>query len=175
MKDVFSFRSLDFMDVPLVHRWFNLPHVQRFYSLRQWTEQEVVGKLEPYITGKQPVTGFIAMMNDIPIGYVQKYKVSDYPWPTLDLPGQIASNAAGMDLFIGDETLIGMGVGGKLIRSFLDEHIWPYFQYCIVDPDINNVAAIRCYENLHFQELVIIDSKDAVDNTVTLKLMILEQ
>ena len=92
-------------------RWFNTPHVQKFYSLRPWTEDEVLVKLTPYISGDKPVSGFIVSLDENPIGYLQSYKVSDYPWPNQNLPEEIVKTAVGMDLFIGDEDFLGKGLG----------------------------------------------------------------
>lgn len=47
-----------------MYLWFNMPHIQQFYSLRSWTEDEVLEKLKPYILGEKPVTGFIIIVND---------------------------------------------------------------------------------------------------------------
>lgn len=175
MKNKFSFTPLSLSDVPLMHQWFNLPHVQKSYSLRKWTETEVLDKLKPYINGDKPVLGFIILMNEKPIGYVQQYKISDYPWPNQNLPEEILNNAAGMDLFIGDERLIGKGIGGQIVQAFIENKIWPEFQYCVVDPDIKNIAAIRCYEKLNFRNHAIIETKDALDQPATLRLMMLKR
>lgn len=168
----FTFRQLALSDIPLMYHWFNLLHVQQFYSLRQWTEDEVLKKLEPYIVGAKPVTGFIILMNDRPIGYIQKYPVRDFPWQDHNFTEEIVQNAAGIDLFIGEESLIGKGIGHELIQSFLEQYIWPVYQYCIVDPDLHNQAAIRCYQRLNFKEHAIVDNNDALVRPVKLKLMI---
>lgn len=175
MKNKFTFKPLSISDVTLMCQWFNLPHIQKFYSLRQWTEDQVLEKLKPYITGYKPVLGLIVLMNEKPIGYVQQYKISDYPWPNQNLPQAIIDNAAGMDLFIGDEGLIGRGIGSQIINEFIKSKIWSQFQYCIVDPDINNIAAIKCYGKLNFQSHSVIDSEDALGRPVKLNLMILKR
>ena len=156
-----TFKPLEFSDIPTIHQWFNKPHVQAFYSLKHWTEQEVFAKLKPYILSEKPVKGFIIVMNQQPIGYIQYYKVKDY-----------AEHAAGMDLFIGEEPFVGKGLGSKTIKEFLDVIIWPQFQYCIVDPDVRNTAAIRCYEKLNFKEHAVIESENALGHATQLKLMI---
>lgn len=167
-----TFKPLAFSDIPIMHQWFNKPHVQAFYSLRQWIEQEVLEKLKPYILSDNPVNGFIILINQQPIGYVQYYNVKDYPWNNQNLSEDIIEHAAGMDLFIGEERFIGKGLGGEIIKNFLDAMIWPQFQYCIVDPDVNNTAAIRCYEKLHFKEHAIIEAENALKYVTRLKLMI---
>ena len=175
MINKFIFRSLPFSDMPLMHRWFNLPHIQKFYSLRRWTESEVLDKFTPYINGNKPVSGFIAMMNEKPIGYVQQYKISHYPWTNQNLSVEIINAAAGMDVFISDITSVRKGIGSLMVRTFIENQIWPEFCYCIVDPDIRNIAAIRCYKKLNFQEHAVIETTDAVGQTVMLKLMLLKR
>jgi len=175
MKNKLAFKSLSVADVPLMYQWFNLPHVQKFYSLRQWTENQVLEKLIPYITGDKPVSGFIVLLNEKPIGYVQQYKISDYLWPNHNLSQAIIDNAAGVDLFIGEEEACGKGIGSQIINEFIERKIWPQFQYCIVDPDIKNIAAIKCYEKLKFQSHAVIDSEDALGQPVKLNVMILKR
>ncbi len=175
MKNKFTFKPLSFADMSLMYQWFNLPHVQKFYSLRQWTEDQVLEKLKTYLTGDKPVSGFIVLMNEKPIGYVQQYKIADYPWPNQNLSQEIIDKAAGMDLFIGDEDACGKGIGSQIINEFIENKIWPEFQWCIVDPDIKNIAAIKCYEKLNFQSHAVIDSNDALGQPVKLNLMILKR
>ncbi|MCL9683607.1 GNAT family N-acetyltransferase [Legionella maioricensis] len=173
MKNKITFRPLDFSDIPLMHQWFNEPHVQQFYSFRTWAEDEVLNKLTPYITHTKPVSGFIIVLNESPLGYLQFYKVKDYPWPNQNLPQTIIDNAVGMDVFIGNRQMLGKGLGSRIIKTFIQSKIQPEFQYCIVDPDIKNEAALRCYEKLKFKEHAIIETFDALEQPTKLKLMIL--
>ena len=167
-----SFQALTVNDLALVHQWFNLPHVQAFYSLRTWTKAQVVAKLTPYITGEKPVHAFIVYLEGTPIGYAQYYRVIDYPWPSQLLSKEIISKAAGMDLFIGEPYAIGRGLGREIIKHFLHEKIWPQFEYCVVDPDQNNAAALHCYQAITFQFLEKIKTKDAVGREAELVLFI---
>lgn len=175
MRLYIKFRPLALADVPLMHQWFNLPHVQRFYSLRAWTAEEVLTKLKPYILGNTPVSGFIILINEEAVGYLQCYKVQDYPWPGQNLTDDVVNHAAGMDLFIGNKSMIGKGLGGRIIQKFLYSHIWPNFQYCLVDPDVTNTAALKCYKKLNFQEHTLIKTVDSLRQSVTLQLMILKK
>lgn len=169
-----TFKPLNFSDIPLMHRWFNLPHIQLFYSIRAWTEDEILIKLKPYIIGEKPVTALIVLFDDKPIGYLQYYKVKDYPWPNQTLPDDIIENAAGMDLFIGEPEMIGHGLGQAIISQCLQTIIWPKFKYCIVDPDIQNHDAIKCYQKLKFKTYQAIETTDAMNKAVRLQLMLLE-
>ncbi|OGV41970.1 MAG: hypothetical protein A3F46_10210 [Legionellales bacterium RIFCSPHIGHO2_12_FULL_42_9] len=77
-------------------------------------------------------------------------------------------------MFIGDSEWIGKGLGSKSIKTFIDTYVCPEFKYCIVDPDVKNRVAIRCYKKLKFKEHAIIDSVDALQRPTKLKLMLLK-
>ena len=170
-----TFKLLEYSDIPIMHRWFNMPHVQTFYSLKTWAEHEIFDKLKPYITGKKPVTGLIIFMDNKPIGYLQYYKVKDYPWPNQTLSDEVIENAAGMDLFIGEPEMIGHGMGQTIISQCLQTIIWPRFKYCIVDPDIQNHNAIKCYQKLKFKTYQIVETTDAMNRETQLQLMLLQK
>ena len=171
--DKVTFQPLAFADMPLMFQWFNKPHVQQFYSLRSWTIDEVRDKLAPYILGEKPVFGFIIYLNKSPIGYIQTYRISDYPWPEQNFSEDIIQSAAGVDLFVGEEHYLQQGLGVQIMQAFLNQYIWSRFHYCIVDPDIHNLSAIRCYEKLHFIPHRVINTSDALGRAVQLQLMIL--
>lgn len=104
---------------------------------------------------------------------MQFYKIIDYPWPNQTLPNEISQNGAGMDLFIGEPEMIGRGIGQAIISTFLHTIMWPTFKYCVVDPDLRNQSAIKCYQKLGFTCHQIIESTDALYQPVQLQLMVL--
>lgn len=167
-----TFRPITVDDVPLMHIWFNEIHVQKFYSLRNWSEREVLDNLLPSIEHKKPLFGFIILFELRPIGYLQYYKLKDFPWPEQDFETAIADEASGLDLFIGNPSFIGKRLGSKIINQFLETMIWPRFQFCVVDPDENNSASIKLFERCGFNFHKKIQSKDALERPVTLLLMI---
>ena len=86
-----------------------------------------------------------------PIGYIQTYRIADYPEYAQHLAA--SANAAGVDLFIGDATRVGRGTGTRALVKFLrtivfaDESI----DECILGPETRNSRAIRCYEKVGFR------------------------
>lgn len=166
-----QFRPLDESHFNLMLDWFNMPHVQVFYSLRTWTYEEVCKKLKPYVRGENQIRSFIIHLEDHPIGYIQSYPVKDHPWEKQDLSEKIIQEAAGFDLFIGEETYLNQGLGKKIIDAFLQSHIWPNYQYCFVDPDIRNVASLRLFQKCGFIEHKQIDNENVLKQMVTLKLL----
>lgn len=110
-------------------------------------------------------------MGDCPIGYIQSCPIKDHPWENRDLSEEIIQKAAGFDLFIGEEAYLNQGLGKQIIECFLEEHIWPDYQYCIVDPDMRNEASIRLFQKCKFIEHKQIDTQNALKQPVTLQLL----
>jgi aminoglycoside 6'-N-acetyltransferase len=158
----------------IVHQWFNKPHVQAFYSLRSWTIEEVYKKLMPYVQNEKQIKSFIIYNKQFPIGYIQSYPVKDHPWENQDLPDSIIQKAAGLDLFIGEESCLGKGLGCIIINRLIEEQIWPSYQYCLADPDIRNRSSIRLFHQCRFVEHKQIIAKDALNRPVSLQLFIKE-
>lgn len=167
-----SFRPLEEKYFPLIHMWFNSLHVQAFYSLRSWTEEEVRKKLTPYTHGIGGMKSYVIYLNNIPIGYIQSYPVKDHPWDNQGLPEEIVQEAAGFDVFIGEEKYLGKKLGSQIVDAFLKTHIWPHYQYCLVDPDVRNIASMHLFKRCGFKKHKLINSKDAMQRPVTLQLFI---
>ena len=173
--DSILFEPLQQKHFPLIQEWFNQKHVQEYYSLRQWTLQDVKKKFAPYIQGDVSIQSFVILLEDNPIGMIQLYPVKEYPWPGQNLPEDVLSMAAGVDLFIGDPKFIGLGVGPIVVKFFLKRVVWKQYEYCIVDPDVNNVGSIRMFTKLGFTPKQTISTKDELGKPVQLMLMILRQ
>lgn len=166
------FEPLNKIHFSFIHDWYNKPHVQAFYSLRDWTSEEVQKKLTPYLNDENPMNCFVVYHSGQPIGYIQSYPLKDYPWENQDLPKIIEENAAGIDFFIADENYLGKGIGFQIINNFLEQFIWPFYQYCMADPDIRNDASIRLLKKCGFIEHKKIQCKDALKREVSLCLFI---
>jgi RimJ/RimL family protein N-acetyltransferase len=171
VKGNIQFKPLNESHFDLMLRWFNKPHVQAFYSLRTWTYEEVCKKLEPHVRGEKQISGFIIYLEDCPIGYIQSCPIKYHPWENQDISEEIIQEAAGFDVFIGEEDYLNQGLGKQIIECFLKEHIWPHYQYCFVDPDIRNEASLRLFQKCGFIEHKQIDSQDTLKRSVTLKLL----
>ena len=169
------FEPLNESHFSLIHHWFNKPHVQAFYSLRLWTQEEIRKKLAPHLKGEKHIQSFIIYLGKKPVGYIQSYPIKDHPWDNQELSEKIIQAAAGFDLFIGEEENLRKGLGFKVINSFLHQHIWPYYRYCLSDPDIRNEASIHLFQKCGFTKHKKIDTLDALKRTVTLQLFIKER
>lgn len=147
-----AFRALRMDDLPAMHRWLNNGEVKRWYN-EAWSLDEVIAKYGRRVRGETPTHSFIIMYGKTPIGYIQTYRICDYPDYAAAV--QVAEDAAGIDLFIGDENYIHRGLGSHILARFLDEHVWRLTgaSICVIGPEPKNTAAIRAYEKAGFRYL----------------------
>lgn len=166
------FCPLTIADFNIMHEWFNQPHVQAFYSLHSWRFDEVEKKLMPYLSKTNPVKGFIASLKGTPVAYLQYSPLTHNPWPEQDLPDSVITNGAGIDFFIGAPSLIGKGLGSKVIDAFIRQVIWAQYEYCLADPDIHNLQSIKALNKCGFEHHKEISTTDPLGKPVKLQLMI---
>ncbi len=139
-------------DLKVLHRWLNQPHVLEWWR-EPLTFEGTQVKYGPYVRGEVLTYPFLILLDDQPLGYIQWYRIADYS----DYAEQIQAEAgaAGIDLFLGEPEWVHRGLGGLVIRRFLREVVFPQqgVTCCVIGPDRDNRAAIRCYEKVGFRYL----------------------
>src|ERR1039457_5586449 len=103
-----TFVPIDETHVSLMHRWLNDGEALRWYGRQTTTEDSIRQK---YLVAK-PRSGtscFIVQDDQEPIGYLQSYRISDYPQYGSLVGAE--PHDYGMDLFIGRDDRIGRGLG----------------------------------------------------------------
>jgi aminoglycoside 6'-N-acetyltransferase len=145
---VIIFRPLAEKDAGLMLIWMSSPHVQPFWSENEATpEDEVEDALN--LIGSDEGAAFIIELNKRPIGYVQYYHCGpEQPEGTL-----------GVDLFIGDVSLTGEGLGAQVLRQFGDDLLAKGAARLIIDPISSNDRAISAYRKAGFE---ILETRDGV-------------
>jgi aminoglycoside 6'-N-acetyltransferase len=109
-RRVISFRSITDDDVELLAAWFERDHVKRW-----WRDEHA----EDYVGGNDH---FLVELDGRPIGMIQTYLVDDYPeWKEVvgDEP-----DLAGVDLLIGEDDLVGIGLGPAVLEQFAREVVF---------------------------------------------------
>ena len=149
------FRPFEAADLPMLAGWLASPHV------KEWWREE--GDLEsvqvtygPILDGSDPTEAFIVVEGNNPVGYVQRYRLADNPdWQRAVAVGTDELEAAGIDYLIGDERLIGQGLGTRIIARFVDESWlrYPDVPAIVVDVDQRNVASWRALERVGFRRV----------------------
>ena len=66
------------------------------------------------------------LSGETPCWLYSKLSIQEHPWENQDLSDEVIREAAGIDLFIGEEEYLGKGLGCKIINSFLEKYIWPF-------------------------------------------------
>jgi len=146
------FRPLQLPDLPLLYSWHLAPHV------RQWWDppaslKALVKRFNRQQSSQQPPYRFVILYATEPIGSIQYFPIRS--WQDYQAAIQIEEEAAGVDMFIGDPTYLHQGLGGPILRQFLQEIVFAdeTLISCIIGPEPENHSAIRAYEKAGFRHL----------------------
>ena len=145
-----TFQPVRLTDAPLVFRWRQTPHVARWWNIAPYeaeTVEEIERELEEDLELNEHES-LLVLLDGTPIGYAQTYNAGEASgdwWPDED------SSTRGLDLLIGEESLIGQGIGPHVVRAlcerlFADETVTSI----IVDPHPENLRSVRCFEKVGF-------------------------
>jgi RimJ/RimL family protein N-acetyltransferase len=147
-------------DLRLLHEWLQRPHVREWWS-RHETYDDVVQHYLPAVEGREPTDLYFLLRDDEPVGFFQTYAVASYP-EYASLIGADAG-AAGVDVFVGEERLLGRGIGSAALRLFVEEIVFAdaATTHAIADPDVRNVASVRAFEKAGFRVVrELVDPED---------------
>jgi RimJ/RimL family protein N-acetyltransferase len=148
MSDL-AFRPLHRDDLPELERWLSQPHVDEWWH-QSLDSVGVRAKYLPRIDGTEPTHVFIIEHAGRAIGWIQWYRWADYPAHA----GEVGAGAttAGVDLAIGDATLLGRGIGSRALATFVEQIVFadPAITACLSDPEARNVRSVRAFENAGF-------------------------
>ncbi|MFN7038501.1 MAG: GNAT family N-acetyltransferase [Alphaproteobacteria bacterium] len=152
-----SFQPLNELHFLLLLKWLESSNVKK------WWDQDIIytvdlvkEKYASYTQGykeindiKKPINAYIFYFDNQPVGYIQIYNAYDFPRskPLVGLP----ENLGAFDIFIGEEEYLGKNIGSRTISKFLNIYGNNYSHF-FVDPDLNNIAAIKSYEKAGFKK-----------------------
>lgn len=144
-----SFRPLGRADLPLMQRWLSLPHVDAWWH-QPLDAAGVQAKYGPRIDGSEPTHVFLIEYGGRPIGWIQRYRWADYAEHAALLGAE--PEAAGVDLAIGDVGMLGLGLGTRALRAFVDRIVFAdsAITACVSDPEARNTRSVRVFEKAGF-------------------------
>ncbi|MBO1002556.1 GNAT family N-acetyltransferase [Pseudogracilibacillus auburnensis] len=152
-KDI-TLRHLQEKDKELLVKWLTNPFVLQYYEGRDNPHHldQVEGK---FYRRKDEATRCIVEYKGVAIGYAQYYKVNPETSHITDYFEK--ENVYGMDQFIGETNHWNKGIGTKLVKSMItflmtEKHA----NAIIMDPQMTNDRAIRCYEKCGFKKIRIL-------------------
>jgi aminoglycoside 6'-N-acetyltransferase len=147
------FEPLKEQDLPGIYSWLQAPHVREFYHpkpLPSWqeTREKYLQRLDP----DWPTRCFLICV-DRAIGYIQTYRVGDYPDYAVTI-GEV--RGISIDLFIGEPKYIGNGWGRLSLLKFINDVAFPLFpreNVCWIYHDKLNYRALRASKAAGFQHV----------------------
>lgn len=143
-----SFRPLAESDLAMLHEWLHRPHVSEWWG-DPGTYAEVEHDYLPYTAAASTTRGYIALLENEPIGFIQSYVVmgsEDGYWEQETDPG-----ARGIDQFLCNSDQLGRGLGSAMVKAFVDQLFQdPMVTKVQTDPSPENERAIRSYRRAGF-------------------------
>jgi aminoglycoside 6'-N-acetyltransferase len=138
-------------DLPQIKRWLTLPHVREW-----WGDPAEQYALVSDDLDEPAMDQSIVATDEGDIGYIQCYDLT--AWNSGF--GTHPAGTRGIDLFIGEPTMMQGGHGSALIRAFVDERLAQGAPRIVTDPDPENPRAIRAYKKAGFQKLRMVETPD---------------
>ncbi|MDB5639079.1 MAG: aminoglycoside adenylyltransferase [Bradyrhizobium sp.] len=151
MAPDYVFRPMTSGDLPLIQRWLALPHVREWWGDPHEQYALVSGDLD-----EPAMDQYIVSTAGSAFGYLQCYDLGEWNAGF----GPQREGTRGIDLFIGELSMIERGHGSALIRCFVDDRLQKGAPRIVTDPDPANVRAVRAYEKAGFEKHHMIETPD---------------
>jgi RimJ/RimL family protein N-acetyltransferase len=162
---VVTLRAAGQGDLPDLVRWRQSPAVLKWWAADgEPTEENVTAQYSPDMDGMTATRLWIAEVNGRSVGFVQDYKIKDYPEYALLAPDP---DAIGVDYAIGEEVWLGRGLGTRILWAWmLRAHSrFPDATAYFAAPDHRNEPSLRVLDKLGFKRGLWFDEPQA-DGTV---------
>ncbi|AOW95177.1 GNAT family N-acetyltransferase [Rhodococcus sp. WMMA185] len=102
-----------------MQRWLREPHVARFWN-QETSDADIERDFGGSIDGTEPREDFLVLRDGSPFGFIQRYRIADYP-EDLELLTKLVEIPAGsisIDYFVGDPQNTGRGLGTSMLIAF---------------------------------------------------------
>lgn len=144
----FTFRPLSRADLPDVLRWQSSAAAREWFSPK--TLEQAEKRYGARLDGTDRVQMFVALRDGRAIGYLQVYPTEPQPMP----PGQqVEGPAVEIDYVIGEDDLVGHGIGPRMIEAFLADVVQPRYPgatHVVARPSHRNRRSVRALEKAGF-------------------------
>lgn len=163
-----TLRAMTRGDLPDVVRWRQRDHVRRWWgSGGEPTRDSVEAKYGPRLDGSTPTRMWIVELNGRSLGFVQDYRIGDYPEYAVLGPDP---QAIGVDYLIGDPAWVGRGIGVRMLWGWAQRarRRFPDAATFFAAPDHRNLASLRVLAKSGFTEGLWFDERQADGTTTTM-------
>lgn len=141
-----EFRPLTERDLPLLRSWLEREHVRLWW--RDPIEEELAKRLQRDATDE-----YVVVIDGRPAGLIQTYLVAEYPeWGAIV---GMEPGLAGVDLLVGEEDLVGRGLGPRVLAEFARDIVFarPGTVACVATVEEGNRRSWRAFEKAGFRHL----------------------
>lgn len=147
-------------DYQLMEKWRTDEQVLKFYGGRDYPYflERIIETYQPRVRGEQPVVPCLFLWQNTYLGYLQYYALNALPEEDRQLYClEETDDVYGIDLFIGETHYWNRGIGTKVLTAIIN-YIFAELQAVkiVIDPDVNNIRAIRCYEKSGFVKVKVL-------------------
>src|SRR3954465_1965532 len=136
---------------PDVARWRSAEHVRRWFTDGKPTVDFLEGKYGERIDGMSPTRRWVGEGNGRAVGFVQDYRIGDYPDYAVLGPDP---DAIGIDYLIGEPAWVGQGLGARMLWAWMRRARgrFPDATTYFAAPDHRNAASVRILRKAGFAE-----------------------
>jgi aminoglycoside 6'-N-acetyltransferase len=118
-------------------------------------------KFGPLARREEPTFAYLFERGDEPIGYLQFYRVADWPEWNAILGLEDMDGVWSVDLFVGDPARWGQGLGTAALRLAVTHLLEAEgARRVIITPFASNGRAIRSYEKAGFRKLRLLSAAE---------------
>lgn len=161
-------RAMTRGDLPILARWLRAEHVRRWWGNDGEPDDErVAARYGPRVDGTTPTRLWVVDVNGHSIGFVQDYRIRDYPEFALLTPDP---DAVGLDYAIGEHAWVGRGLGARVLWTWMvrARHRFPDASSYFAAPDHGNAASLRILDKAGFVQGTWFDEpqRDGTTSTV---------
>jgi len=157
--DGFTLTPITEDDLPMIVEWRRRPEVHEWYAGRPVTADEIRRR---HLEADEPVTRCIVRLHGEPVGHIQFYEYTEEWKPAVGLgPGD--EGVWGIDVYLGEPALHGRGIGSRLVRGVAERLVSEHgASRVLIDPHVENLAAVRAYEKAGFRKIRLMPSYERV-------------
>jgi aminoglycoside 6'-N-acetyltransferase len=144
-------RAMSRGDLPDVARWRAADHVRRWFTPGEPTLEAMEAKYGERIDGMSPTRMWVVEVNGRSVGFVQDYRIGDYPDYAVLGPDP---EAVGVDYVIGEPAWVGRGLGARMLWTWMGraQARFPAATSYFAAPDHRNGASVRVLRKAGFTE-----------------------
>ena len=149
-------------DYSKMREWCSREHVKDTYSETEKSYEEIVEKYSVRTRGETDITPAFIVYKGRDIGYIQFYPVDEEEYM---LKGRYSldgyEDPYGIDVFIGEEELIGKGIGSKAVEMLSDYLLYKAgADIVLIDPAADNKRAVAAYKKAGFREMTVLHQRE---------------